>query len=98
MRATLAFFADLDRQLNSERGPTGEPSTADFQSFELLEIIERFATAFDDLPAVFSDHPDYRVLVAAGTLVRAYSAIGQLVSDGAIELLSLELDLNPPGA
>jgi len=30
--------ADLDRQLRCERGPSGEPSTNDFQTFELLEI------------------------------------------------------------
>jgi len=31
VRATLDFFQDLDRQLPSERGPNGEPSTSDFQ-------------------------------------------------------------------
>lgn len=31
VRATLDFFRDLDRQLRSERGPNGEPSTSDFQ-------------------------------------------------------------------
>ncbi len=49
VRATLDFFQDLDRQLGDERGPSGEPSTNDFQTFELLEIVERFATCFDDL-------------------------------------------------
>jgi hypothetical protein len=29
VRATLAFFEDLDRQLDNERGPNGEPSAAD---------------------------------------------------------------------
>ena len=43
VRATLEFFQDLDRQLPDERGPSGEPSTNDFQTFELLEIVERFA-------------------------------------------------------
>ncbi len=45
--ATLDFFQDLDRQLRAERGPNGEPSTNDFQTFELLEIVERFASGFD---------------------------------------------------
>ncbi len=44
VRATLEFFQDLDRQLRGERGPSGEPSTNDFQTLELLEIVERFAT------------------------------------------------------
>jgi hypothetical protein len=50
VRATLEFFDDLDRQLGAERGPDGEPSANDFQVFELLEIIERFATGFFELP------------------------------------------------
>jgi hypothetical protein len=29
----------LDRQLRPERGPLGQPSRADFQAFELVEII-----------------------------------------------------------
>jgi hypothetical protein len=40
VRATADFFQDLDRQLPTERGPNGEPSTYDFQSFELLRIVE----------------------------------------------------------
>ena len=93
MRATPRFFEDLDRQLGSERGPNGEPSTNDFQSFELLEIVERFATGFADLPPLIAGRDDYRVLVAAGMLVRAFTVVGQLVSDGAVELISLELDV-----
>lgn len=41
VRATLDFFRDLDRQLPVERGPNDEPSTSDFQTFELLEIVEK---------------------------------------------------------
>jgi hypothetical protein len=37
VRATAEFFRDLDRQLPGERGANGEPSTNDFQTFELLE-------------------------------------------------------------
>ena len=44
------FFEDLDRQLPAERGPEGQPSTNDFQVFELLRIVERFAVGFEDLP------------------------------------------------
>src|SRR5262245_50239526 len=47
VRATTSFFKDLDRQLPSERGPKGEPSTNDFQVFELLRIVDRVATHFD---------------------------------------------------
>lgn len=36
VRATAAFFEDLDRQLPAQRGANGEPSVNDFQVFELL--------------------------------------------------------------
>ncbi len=39
VRATSAFFDDLDAQLRPERGPNGEPSVHDFQVFELLRIV-----------------------------------------------------------
>jgi hypothetical protein len=71
VRATVDFFADLDRQLGDERGPNGEPSTFDFQAGELLEIVERFATGWDDLSELIPGRPDYRVLISTGQTVRA---------------------------
>lgn len=44
VRATARFFEDLDRQLGAERGPDGQPSTNDFQVFDLFRIVETFAT------------------------------------------------------
>lgn len=35
-------------QLGAERGPNGEPSTNDFQVFELLRIVDRFAADWGD--------------------------------------------------
>ena len=64
VRATAGFFDDLDRQLPSERGPNGEPSTNDFQVFELLRVVEQFAVGFDDLPELIPGRPEYRILVA----------------------------------
>lgn len=93
VRASSSFFEDLDRQLRNERGPNGEPSTTDFQTFELLGIVDRFATEFEDLPELLPGRNDYRVLLATGVLVRAYTVVGQLRPDGAVELLTLELDL-----
>lgn len=49
VRATSRFFADLDRQIAADRGPNGEPSTNDFQVFDLFRIVETFATRFDHL-------------------------------------------------
>ena len=82
VRATLDFFRDLDRQLRSERGPSGEPSTSDFQSFELSEIVEKLTVGFDDLPALIPGRDDYRILISTGVAVRAYSVVGQESPDG----------------
>ena len=94
VRVAPSFFEDLDRQLGRERGPNGEPSVVDFQSVELIEIIDEFATGFELLPTVIEGRDDYRQLIKAGLLVRGISVIAQQVSDGAIELLRLDLDLS----
>lgn len=93
VRASASFFEDLDRQLRPDRGPNGEPSRTDFQALELLDIVERFATGFDELPTLIEGRTDYRVLMSSGPLVRIYSVIGQLRPDGAVELLALDVDL-----
>lgn len=93
VRATTDFFADLDRQLRPERGPRGEPSTNDFQTFELLQIVELFASSFDDLPELIPGRADYRVLIAAGVLVPRFAVVGQLAPDGGVDLVQLDLDL-----
>jgi len=92
VRATQRFFEDLDRQLPAERGPNGEPSTNDFQVFELIRIVDRFAVEFDSLPRLIPERNDYRVLVTSGTLVAGFSVIGQLATDGAVELVQLDID------
>ena len=64
VRATPGFFTDLDRQLPTEAGPDGvPPSRGDFQTYDLLLIVERFATGFDDLPQPIPGRPDYRILI-----------------------------------
>lgn len=93
-RATVGFFTDLDRQLPTERGPHGSPSIQDFQALELLRIVELFATSFDSLPELIPGQRDYRILIATGMLISAYTVIGQLAPDGAVELVRLELDVD----
>ena len=88
----LSFFEDLDRQLASERGPNGEPSSRDFQAVELIEIIERFATGFDSLTKPIEGRDDYRMLIKGGLLLRAMHVVGQKMPDGTVELLSLDID------
>ena len=65
VRATVAFFEDLDRQLPAERSADA-PSRSDFEAYDLLELIEVFASRFDDLPEFIPGRPDYRVLISRG--------------------------------
>jgi hypothetical protein len=96
VRATPDLFAQLDFQLGDERGPNGEPSSADFQAYELLPIVERFATGWGDLPEVIPGRPEYRVLITEGHIVRAIAVTGQLAPDGAVDLVRIRVDLTPP--
>ncbi len=56
--------------------------------------MEAFAARWDNLPDAIPGRADYRMLIAAGALVRGFVVLGQLVPDGSIELLSIRLDLD----
>ncbi len=92
VRASPSFFDDLDRQLRTDRSEDGEPSTNDFQSLELIEIVDRFAECFDELPEAIPGRSDYKMLISAGRIVRGYTVVAQLMSDGTVELIALEID------
>lgn len=94
VRITPDFFDDLDAQLRDSRGPNGEPSRHDFQVHELLRVAERFAVDWDVLPPLIPGRSDYRILTAAGLLVPRFAVVGQLASDGAVELVQLDIDLD----
>ena len=94
VRATASLFDDLDRQLPAERGANGEPSSNDFQVFELLRIVEGFAVGWDYLPQLIPGRSDYRLMIATGVLIRSFAVVGQLASDGAIELIQLDIDID----
>ncbi len=96
VRPTPEFFADLDRQLGPERGQAGEPSRGDFQTHDLLLIVERFATGWEDPPHLIPGRADYRVLISVGVLVATVSVDAQLAPDGAIELVRLRIDQTWP--
>ena len=96
VRATPEFFTQLDEQLGDERGAHGEPSSVDFEAYELLAIVEEFATGWDGLPEQFAGRPEYRVLIKTGRLVPMVSVVGQLAPDGAIELIDITIDLRGP--
>lgn len=93
VRIAASFFEDLDAQLAHERGARGEPSVHDFHVHELLRVVDRFATEWDTLPELIAGRTDYRILTAAGILVPLFSIVAQLASDGAIELVELDIDL-----
>ena len=95
VRTTVEFFDDLDRQLSAERR-SGLPSRSDFQVYELLEIVEKFATRFDDLPEMIPGRPQYRVLITTGRVIPMISVVGQLATDGAVELIGIDLDTEAP--
>ncbi len=69
VRASPDFFASLDAQLGDERGSQDEPSSADLEAYELLSIIEEFATGRDDLPEHIPGRTEYRVLIKTGRVV-----------------------------
>ena len=97
VRVDQAFFDDLDRQLGSDRGSNGEPSSTDFIVIDLPTIVDEFAENFDTLPIAYPERPDYRVLVVSGTLVAAALVAGQLAADDSVVLLGIELDLHWAG-
>ena len=94
VRATARFFEDLDRQLGAARAPDGQPSTNDFQVFDLFRIVETFATQFDELPELIAGRADYRTVIGVGVVVARFAVIGQLAPDGAVELVQLDIDID----
>ena len=83
--------------LPAERGPAGEPTAAEFAASDLLEIVEVFATLWDELPMPIRGRPDYRGLVLTTRLVPYVAIRGQLSPvDGAVELVDIVLDLAGP--
>lgn len=96
VRATAQFFLRLDQLLPAER-VGGRPSRVDFETHELLRAVEEFATRFDELAPLIPGRPDYRLLIATGRLVFAYSILGQLARDGAVELVDIDIEFAPPG-
>lgn len=94
VRATPEFFDELDSQLPADRSEH-TPSRSDFQAYDLLPIIDRFATGWDDLPDMYPGMSHYRVVVVTGRVVPAVSVLGRLRADGSIELIGIDIDLTP---
>lgn len=94
MRASSAFFGDIDRQLGSDRGPNGEPSATDFLVIEVPAIVEKFATDFENLPVAVEGVVEARMALGTGHLVSAFAVYGLLMSDDSVELIGVEVDLS----
>ena len=92
VRVAESFFDQLDQQLGSERGPSGEPSSTDFLVLELPPVVELFATGFERLPHELSGVGAVRVLIASGVVVRTFAVYGVLTDEGAIELVGLTIE------
>ena len=92
VRVSRDVFDELDEILGQARGPAGRPSANDFLTVDLIAIVDRFATRFEDLPTLIQGRVDYRILVSAGSLVYAFAVVGQLLGDGSIEIMSIDLD------
>ncbi len=71
-----------------------EFTVQDFIDLELPEIINKFATEFDDLPASETQLPRYRYAIFAGLIIPKIVAFGFLHANNEISVLDLELNLN----
>jgi hypothetical protein len=91
VRVSTAFFDQLDAQLGFERGVRGEPSSTDFLVTEMPAVVDAFASRFEELPEAVEGVPEARMVIATGSLVRAFAAYGLLTTDGSVELIGIEI-------
>ena len=66
--------------------------TNDFQVFDLFRIVETFATQFDELPELIAGRANYLIVIGVGVVVARFAVIGQLATDGAVELVQFDID------
>jgi hypothetical protein len=60
---------------------------------ELPAIVERFAVDFESLPEFEPGLGSLRMSITPVTLVPAVVVFGMALSDGSVELVSIEIDL-----
>lgn len=60
---------------------------------DLPAIVERFSSGFDELPEAVAGLPAVRMFIGTSVLVSAYVVHGVEISDGAVELVGIELDV-----
>ncbi len=92
VRVSPSFLDRLDELLPAEHSASGAPSTANFLLHEIPPLIDVLAVDYDATTLAVESVPGVRVLIAAGVLV-PYVALSTVVaSDGAIEIIYLEVD------
>jgi hypothetical protein len=92
VRVSPSFFDRLDQLLPAERSASGAPSTADFLLHEIPPLIDVLAMDYDTTTLAVDGVPGVRVLIAAGVLVPYLALFTLVTSDGAIEIIYLEID------
>lgn len=93
VRATEWFFRQVDAQLPAEPGGDGTPSRNQFEAYDLFDIIDRFATGWDELEPAIDDRDDLRQFIGTGRLVATFTVTGLLAADGWIELMEIEIQV-----
>jgi hypothetical protein len=71
------------------------PSRLDFLLYELPDIMEIYATAFESLPRIVGAPANVRSLIGRGQLVELYFVAGKLNDDDTIELQLIDIELRP---
>jgi len=84
------LFDQLEAQLPEDPG-RGLPSQTQFIARDLLFALRTFEEQWDQLPRL-ADRDDFRVLIAAGRLIPAFSIVGRLREDETVELIRITLD------
>lgn len=92
VRVSPSFFDRLDQLLPEERSATGAPSTADFLLHEIPPLIDMLAGDYEETTLRIDAVPGVRVLIAAGVLVAHVAIYAVLATDGAVEIIYLEID------
>jgi hypothetical protein len=92
VRVGTPFFDRLDELFPAERSLEGQASSTDFLLHELPRVIDRLAEDLEHSTFIVASDPSVRVFASAGLLV-AFLAIYLVVElDGAVTILSLEVE------
>ena len=93
VRVNASFFRRLDELLPPQRTATGAPSATDFLLHDMPRIIDRLADDFETATLPVDGELRIRMLIASGSLVAFVVVYATIATDGAVEILSLELEL-----